>query len=111
MRLVFSAPHFAYFRNFESVLEALAAEGHDIHIAADEAETFGGHALVERLAALYPRVTYGSVPSAAGEPWMPFAQKVRYALDYARFRSPALRRCAESCECGARSVRPESSAG
>jgi hypothetical protein len=87
MRLVFSAPHFAYFRNFESVLEALAAEGHDIHIAADEAETFGGHALVERLAALYPRVTYGSVPSAAGEPWMPFAQKVRYALDYARFRS------------------------
>jgi hypothetical protein len=87
MRLVFSAPHFAYFRNFESVLEALAAEGHDIHIAADEAETFGGQALVERLATLYPRVTYGSVPSAAGEPWMPFAQKVRYALDYARFRS------------------------
>lgn len=87
MRLLFSAPHFAYFRNFESVLEALAAEGHDIHVASDEAETFGGHALVERLAAAYPRVTYGSVPAAAGEPWMPFAQKVRYALDYARFRA------------------------
>ena len=58
MRLVFSAPHFAYFRNFESVLEALAAEGHDVHLAADEAETFGGQALVERLAALYPRVTW-----------------------------------------------------
>jgi hypothetical protein len=87
MKLLVSAMHFAYFRNFESVLEALAAEGHDIHVAADEPETFGGRALVERLAAAYPRVTYGSVPSAADEPWMPFAQKIRYALDYARFRA------------------------
>lgn len=87
MRLLFSAPHFAYFRNFESVLEALAVEGHEIHIAADEPETFGGQELVERLAAAYPRITYGSVPSTSDEPWMPFAQKVRYALDYARFRS------------------------
>jgi hypothetical protein len=88
MKLLFSAPHFAYFRNFESVLEALAAQGHHIHLAADEAETFGGQALVERLAASYSRVTFGSVPSAADEPWMPFAQKVRYALDYVRFCAP-----------------------
>jgi len=88
MRLLFSAPHFAYFRNFESVLEMLAAQGHHIHLAADEAETFGGQALVERLAASYGRVTYGRVPSAADEPWMPFAQKVRYALDYVRFCAP-----------------------
>jgi len=87
VRLVFSAPHFAYFRNFESVLEALAADGHQIHLAADEAETFGGQALVARLAASCPCVTYGRVPSAGGESWMPFAQKVRYALDYARFRA------------------------
>jgi len=88
MRFVFSAPHFAYFRNFESVLEALARQGHHIHLAADEAETFGGRALVERLVAAYPRVTCGSVPSAVDEPWMPFAQKVRYALDYVRFCAP-----------------------
>jgi hypothetical protein len=88
MRLLFTAPHFAYFRNFESVLEALAADGHEIHVAADEGETFGGHALVERLAVAHPGVTYGRVPSATDEPWMPFAQKVRYALDYARFRAP-----------------------
>jgi hypothetical protein len=88
MRLLFSAPHFAYFRNFESVLEMLAAQGHHVHLAADEAETFGGQALVERLAASYPRVTYGTVPSTADEPWMRFAQKVRYALDYVRFCVP-----------------------
>jgi hypothetical protein len=88
MKLLFSAPHFAYFRNFESVLETLAAHGHHVHLAADEAETFGGLALVERLAASYSRVTYGNVPSAADEWWMPFAQKVRYALDYVRFCAP-----------------------
>ena len=88
MKFLFSAPHFAYFRNFESVLETLAAQGHHIHLAADEPETFGGQALVERLAASYSRVTHGSVPSAADEPWMPFAQKVRYALDYVRFCAP-----------------------
>jgi hypothetical protein len=85
MRLLFTALHFASFRNFESVLKALAEQGHSIHLAVDEEETFGGRALVERLAATYPRVTYGSVPSAADEPWMPFAQKVRHALDYVRF--------------------------
>jgi len=88
MKLLFSAPHFAYFRNFESVLEMLAAQGHHIHLSADEAETFGGRALVERLAVSYSHVTYGSVPSAADEPWMRFAQKVRYALDYVRFCAP-----------------------
>jgi hypothetical protein len=88
MRLVFSAPHFAYFRNFESVLEMLAAQGHSIHLAADEAETFGGRQLVERLAGSYPGVTYGSVPVACDEPWKPFAQKLRYALDYVRFCAP-----------------------
>jgi hypothetical protein len=88
MRFLFSAPHFAYFRNFESVVETLASQGHHIHLAADEAETFGGQALVERLAAAYSRVTYGTVSSSADEPWMRFAQKVRYALDYVRFCAP-----------------------
>ena len=88
MKLLITALHFGSFRNFESVLIDLVAQGHSLHLAADEAETFGGHALVERLAASYPHVTYGSVPSAGHEPWMPFAQKVRYALDYARFREP-----------------------
>ena len=88
MKLLFSAPHFAYFRNFESVLEMLAAQGHHIHLAADEAETFGGQALVQRLAASYSRVTCGSVPSTSDEPWMRFAQKSRYALDYVRFCAP-----------------------
>jgi hypothetical protein len=88
MKIVFSALHFASFRNFESVVHALAARGHQVHLMADETERFGGQALVERLAAQYPNVTWGFTPSPAEEPWFPFAQKVRLALDYVRYLDP-----------------------
>ncbi len=88
MNVLFSALHFANFRNYESVVRGLAARGHHVHLIADEPETFGGQALVERLAAEYPSVTWGWAPSPASEPWFPFAQKVRYALDYVRFLDP-----------------------
>ncbi len=88
MKVVFSALHFASFRNFESVVHALAERGHQVHLMADETERFGGQALVERLAAQYPKVTWGFTPSPADEPWFPFAQKVRLALDYVRYLDP-----------------------
>ena len=88
MKVVFSALHFASFRNFESVVRALAERGHQVHLMADETERFGGQALVERLAAQYPNVTWGWTPSPAEEPWFPFAQKVRLALDYVRYLDP-----------------------
>jgi hypothetical protein len=88
VRVLFSALHFAYFRNFEPVVRALAQRGHAVHLAADEPETFGGQQLVERLAAEYPAVTWGWTPDVEREPWFPAAQKVRYALDYVRFLDP-----------------------
>ena len=88
MKVVFSALHFASFRNFESVVHALAERGHQVHLMADESERFGGQALVERLAAQYPNVTWGWTPSPAEELWFPFAQKVRLALDYVRYLDP-----------------------
>ena len=88
MKFVFSALHFANFRNFESVVRGLAERGHQVHLIADEPETFGGQALVERIAAEHPQVTFGWAPALASEPWHPFAQKVRYALDYVRFLAP-----------------------
>jgi hypothetical protein len=88
MKVVFSALHFASFRNFESVVHALAERGHHVHLMADETERFGGQALVERLAAQYPNVTWGWTPSPADEPWFAFAQKVRLALDYVRYLDP-----------------------
>jgi hypothetical protein len=88
MKVVFSALHFASFRNFESVVQGLAERGHQVHLMADEAERFGGQALVERLADRYPNVTWGWTPSPADEPWSQFAQKVRWALDYVRYLDP-----------------------
>ena len=88
MKILFTALHFANYRNFESVVRDLAARGHQVHLLADEKENFGGQALVERLAAEYPGVTWGWTPSPADERWFPFAQKVRFALDYVRFLDP-----------------------
>ena len=38
MKIVFSALHFASFRNFESVVHALAERGHHVHLMADETD-------------------------------------------------------------------------
>lgn len=88
MTIVFTALHFANFRNFESVIRTLAERGHRVHLLADEREEFGGQALAERLAAAHPGVTWGWAPSPVNEPWFPVAQKLRYALDYVRFLAP-----------------------
>jgi len=85
MKVLFFAAHFAYYRNFESAIAALAERGHSVHLTADEPESLGGQALVERLAARYPGVTSGFAPSLDGEPWFRLARKLRSASDYVRF--------------------------
>jgi len=89
MRVLFLAAHYAYYRNFESVVLALAERGHSVHLAADERESLGGAALVERLAAGRPGVTYGFAPSLDNEPWFLLARKLRSASDYVRFHDSA----------------------
>jgi len=41
VKLLFIARHFTYFRNYESVIAALAARGHRIHLAAERDEYLG----------------------------------------------------------------------
>lgn len=38
MRILFGAPHFTCFRNYESVLRVLAERGHHVHVFADAPE-------------------------------------------------------------------------
>ena len=38
MKILFIARHFTYFRNFDSVITALAARGHQVHLSADRDE-------------------------------------------------------------------------
>ena len=95
MRILLSALHFAYFRNFESVVRALASRGHDVHLSADEPESQGGQELAERLAAEFPggtagagRVTFSLTPAIDQEPWFEAARRLRLGLDYTRVLDP-----------------------
>jgi hypothetical protein len=69
--------------------------------AADEPESLGGEALVERLAARIQR--RGFAPSLDDEPWFRLARKLRSASDYVRFHDEAFatfRRCGSRCGSG-----------
>src|SRR5688572_24671009 len=98
MNVVLSMVHFGSLRNFEPIVRALVERGHRVHRSADEPETLGGQAAVERLAAEYPAVTWDRAPSFENEPWHHAASRLRIALDYVRFcarryrGSPKLRR-------------------
>ena len=73
MKLLFVARHFTYYRNFDSVVRALADRGHEVHLFAEREETMGGRELVERLAAMSPRITVGFLPPRADERWFSIA--------------------------------------
>jgi hypothetical protein len=89
MKVLFIARHFTYFRNFESVISALAERGHRIHLAADREETLGGRELVDRLAARHPvHVTVGFTPILHWGRYRRLASALRIGLDYLRYSDP-----------------------
>jgi len=85
VKVLFIARHFTYFRNFDSVVEALAERGHAIHLAADREEAQGGRALVDGLAARYPNVTVGYTPIRDWGRYRRVARALRLGLDYLRY--------------------------
>jgi hypothetical protein len=88
VKILFIARHFAYFRNYESVIDALASRGHQIHLAAEREEELGGRDLVDRLAAAHPGISVGWVP-ARDDRWSLFVTKLRFTIDYLRYLEPA----------------------
>jgi hypothetical protein len=89
MKVLFIARHFTYFRNFESVIAALAERGHQVHLAADREEALGGRELVERLAADFPRhVTSSFTPILHWGRYRRLSGALRIGLDYLRYSDP-----------------------
>jgi hypothetical protein len=89
VKILFIARHFTYFRNFESVVAALASAGQAVHLAADREEAQGGRDLVERLAAAYPgRVTVGFTPILQWGRYRRVSSALRLGLDYLRYSDP-----------------------
>ncbi len=84
MKILFIARHFAYFRNYEAVIETLASRGHAVHLAAERGEELGGRDMVERLAASNPGISIGWVPER-DDRWSVFATKLRLTIDYLRY--------------------------
>jgi hypothetical protein len=85
---LFIARHFTYFRNFDSVIELLAARGHHVHLAADRDEALGGRELVDRLAARLPNVSVGFTPIHEFGRYTRVARALRLGLDYLRYSDP-----------------------
>ena len=89
MRVLFIARHFTYFRNFESVIAALADRGHQVHLAADRQEPRGWGEVVARLAAKYPeRVSVSYAPISKWGRYRQLASALRIGLDYLRYSDP-----------------------
>ena len=89
MKVLFLARHSTYFRNFDSVIQALAEQGHVVHLAVQEAESLGGSTLVDRLTTTYANVSSGDAPSRERDRWARLVTKIRLASDYLRYLGPA----------------------
>jgi len=89
--ILFIARHFTYFKNFDSVIDALARQGHRVHLAADrdDGHALGGRALVDGLAARYPGVvTVGDTPIREWGRYRRVSSALRLGLDYLRYSDP-----------------------
>lgn len=85
MKILFIARHYSYLRLFESAIDALAARGHEIVLAADREETLGGRQMVERIAERHPNVRLTEAPGRHAGAWTELARRLRLGLDYLRF--------------------------
>jgi hypothetical protein len=86
MRVLFVARHFTYFRNFESVIDALADRGHHVHLAADREEALGGRELVDRVASRHPaQISVGFTPILHWGRYRRVSSALRIGLDYLRY--------------------------
>ena len=88
MKILFFARHFTYLRNFESALRLLAEQGHQVHVAVERDEAFGGREMMDRLSNEYPSLTAGWSPERTDH-WFFLATKLRLTIDYLRFMEPA----------------------
>ena len=91
LRILFSVRKPSNVRQFESVLRALAARGHDVAIVREALGDFDWPPFVIALADSCPGIHLETMPSAAKTHWWELATRFRRALFYLRFFSPAYR--------------------
>lgn len=88
MRVLLACLHFGLIRNFESVVAELAGRGHEVVLASEESDWFGGDEVAAALQSRSPMVRIARVPSVVDEAAVDLGQRLRLVLDHLRFLSP-----------------------
>ena len=92
MRILFSVRRSSYVRHYDSVIRALAARGHEIHLVTEsEEKTPWPPPPVRAMAEATPGVHLSMMPRAEHEPWFELATRFRQARFYLRFLAPVYR--------------------
>ena len=85
MKIIFSATHFGFLRNFQSTIRLLAEQGHELHLLAERRDAIDGQKMADLLAADHPSITLELLPSSRHRLWYALATGVRASLDYWRY--------------------------
>jgi hypothetical protein len=88
LKILFSATHFGFLRNFQSTIRLLAERGHTLHLLAERRDAIDGQKMADILAADHPSITFELLPSTRHRLWYSLATGVRAALDYWRYLDP-----------------------
>src|SRR3989442_13630297 len=57
MKILFSATHFGFLRNFQSTIRLLAEQGHELHLLAERRDAIDGQKMADVLTAEHPSIT------------------------------------------------------
>jgi len=85
MKILFSATHFGFLRNFQSTIRVLAEQGHTLHLLAERRDAIDGQKMADLLVADHPSITLELLPSSRHRLWYALATGVRASLDYWRY--------------------------
>ncbi|MDA1183150.1 MAG: hypothetical protein O2930_00725 [Acidobacteria bacterium] len=88
MKILFSATHFGFLRNFQSTIRELAERGHELHLLAERRDAIDGQKMADLLVADHPSITLELLPSSRHRLWYALATGVRASLDYWRYLDP-----------------------
>jgi hypothetical protein len=92
MKVVFSATHFGFLRNFHSTLRLLAERGHRVHLVGDRRDQTDGQRMVDHLQRQYPgSFTSEILPIPKQWLWYGLGTALRTSLDYWRYLRPEYR--------------------
>ena len=88
MKILFSATHFGFLRNFQSTIRVLAEHGHELHVLAERSDAIDGQKMADILSAEHPSMTFERLPTSRHRLWYALGNALRASMDYWRYLDP-----------------------